>query len=110
MRTLTYIGRCKACKRVERVEVTLVRDRSWKGDWGRSVRQVVLEAWGKRYTQDNSENLFVPCGCTPNRYLHLKRLHGRVSTEPCGAKCLSATGPNCECSCGGKNHGANHAH
>jgi hypothetical protein len=29
------------------------------------------------------------------------------SLHKCDARCLNATGHNCECSCGGKNHGAN---
>jgi hypothetical protein len=34
---------------------------------------------------------------------------GRYSTKhQCGAKCMNATGPSCDCSCGGKNHGMNH--
>lgn len=28
-----------------------------------------------------------------------------VADMKCGAKCMGATGPSCECSCGGKNHG-----
>ncbi len=27
----------------------------------------------------------------------------------CSAKCLASTGFTCDCSCGGKNHGASHA-
>lgn len=27
---------------------------------------------------------------------------------PCDGRCMGATGPNCECACGGKNHGRNH--
>lgn len=30
------------------------------------------------------------------------------SLHKCGAKCQNATGPSCECECGGKNHGGNH--
>ena len=30
------------------------------------------------------------------------------SLHKCNAKCQSATGQNCECECGGKNHGGNH--
>jgi hypothetical protein len=30
----------------------------------------------------------------------------RPSLHFCDARCMSARGPNCECSCGGKNHGA----
>lgn len=31
------------------------------------------------------------------------------SLHKCDARCLNATGHNCECSCGGKNHGAGNA-
>ncbi len=31
----------------------------------------------------------------------------RPSLHKCDARCASATGHVCECSCGGKNHGAN---
>ena len=27
------------------------------------------------------------------------------SNHKCGARCRSATGPNCECACGGRDHG-----
>jgi hypothetical protein len=32
---------------------------------------------------------------------------GRTSDMPCGEKCISATGPSCDCACGGENHGRN---
>jgi hypothetical protein len=45
--------------------------------------------------------------------------HGRYRLEPiwgetvadikCGASCRNATGPSCDCSCGGHNHGMGHA-
>jgi hypothetical protein len=35
------------------------------------------------------------------------RVLGKVSVKHvCGSKCMSSTGFVCECSCGGKNHGA----
>jgi len=34
-------------------------------------------------------------------------VQGFISEHKCGAKCLSSIGPNCECSCGGANHGTN---
>lgn len=72
---------------------------------------------------------FAAIGGSPNkhnRYDSFKRLAGYVVDGPkavmpvtrkvfykanpslhkCDARCLSATGHNCECSCGGKNHGA----
>lgn len=37
-------------------------------------------------------------------------VRGRFSAlHRCDARCIYAKGPECECSCGGKNHGAGHA-
>lgn len=47
-------------------------------------------------------------GCGRNRSAELIR--GKVSRKHvCGAKCLASKGPTCECSCGGKNHGASYS-
>ena len=43
------------------------------------------------------------------RRVQVERAIERKSTPPnhkCDARCLNATGFKCECSCGGKNHGA----
>lgn len=38
-----------------------------------------------------------------------RMVKGKVSQKhECNAKCLSSTGGVCECSCGGKNHGASY--
>lgn len=36
-----------------------------------------------------------------------ERLVTDSSRCPCDTRCTSAKGPNCDCSCGGKNHGSN---
>lgn len=37
-----------------------------------------------------------------------KLINGRFSAKrKCDARCLNAKGPNCECQCGGANHGSN---
>ncbi len=47
-------------------------------------------------------------GCGMNRAADPVR--GRISLRhTCGAKCLESKGFTCECSCGGKNHGAGYA-
>jgi hypothetical protein len=47
-------------------------------------------------------------GCGRNRGAEMIR--GKVSHKhECGAKCLASKGPTCECSCGGKNHGASYS-
>lgn len=33
---------------------------------------------------------------------------GRRTGHRCDARCMFATGPDCECSCGGANHGIGH--
>jgi hypothetical protein len=36
-------------------------------------------------------------------------IFGRKSDHECGPKCRNSKGPNCECSCAGKNHGRGYA-
>lgn len=46
-------------------------------------------------------------GC--GKQLNATMVRGKFSSvHTCGAKCLASKGPTCECSCGGKNHGAGH--
>lgn len=35
-------------------------------------------------------------------------IKAKVTEHVCGPKCTSALGPNCDCVCGGRNHGADH--
>lgn len=32
-------------------------------------------------------------------------ISGKTGVQECGDKCISATGPACECKCSGENHG-----
>jgi hypothetical protein len=39
-----------------------------------------------------------------------RKILGKLNPEiGCDGRCMGATGHNCECSCGGTNHGSNHA-
>lgn len=41
-----------------------------------------------------------------DRYLTVVAIKGIVNVDKtCDGRCMNATGPNCECSCGGENHG-----
>lgn len=43
-----------------------------------------------------------------DRFMLLTPVKGIVNeAKPCSGACRSATGPNCECVCGGEGHGAN---
>lgn len=35
----------------------------------------------------------------------MAKVRGTVTDHECDARCIAATGPRCECSCGGENHG-----
>jgi hypothetical protein len=48
--------------------------------------------------------------CPDHGAFKLKYGKGRYSeNRKCDARCTNATGPSCDCSCGGANHGAAHA-
>jgi hypothetical protein len=50
----------------------------------------------------------IMCGC--GRTVELVAVNGKVRDAVlCDSRCTSATGHNCECECGGENHGADHA-
>lgn len=86
-----YIVKCKSCKRA----------------WTFSLLQ-------RQHGGDPSAFCFAQVramgGCCANFKRSCKFVSGKFSAvHTCGSKCLSSTGPACECSCGGKNHGAGHA-
>ena len=42
-----------------------------------------------------------------HRLSPVQRVAGRVvESKACNDRCMGATGPSCECACGGENHGA----
>ncbi len=52
----------------------------------------------------------LPCRGGCGRDLYAQPVRGKFSAKrECSAKCMSSHGFTCECSCGGKNHGAAHA-
>lgn len=90
-----YIGRCRYCK-VRHSALMLAE----------------VRVTGKQYAEGDiaahilsNGIVYYPC-CGYD--VPLRQVVGKFSTEhKCGARCLASTGPSCECSCGGKNHGAN---
>jgi hypothetical protein len=73
---------------------------------------VWFRAWidqaGRHYPADNGF-LVVPCrGCQKLR--HARSVRGKfVESKKCDRRCTGAKGHDCECSCGGHNHGADHS-
>lgn len=57
--------------------------------------------------RDGGNRLEYVCRCGLTRYA--RPVVGRfIAGKTCNAKCLASTGHQCECACGGKNHGAGH--
>lgn len=105
MSSTRYLARCRACNRT--TSGMLEGHPS-------SPRPFDLVRIGEvHYTANGWTNCFgmialVCPGCGMARAAEPVR--GKYSAKhKCGARCLSATGTTCECSCAGKNHGAGHA-
>lgn len=69
-----------------------------------------LAPWGEEFLRYLPHQVpGITCQCC-GRYMVGKRISGTVNVGvPCDRRCTGATGHNCECSCGGINHGADHA-
>lgn len=80
------IAHCAVCGKYERIDGVV---KVTTGDYGRRQRRTY---WP-----------YVTC-CGRN-VSALNEIKGRVTDQPCDARCQGAHGPNCDCSCGGKNHG-----
>jgi hypothetical protein len=100
------IYRCRACKRAGRPDayrITFKRENS-----GRA--RIFTGPDGVRRVTHYADGVpGYPCpqaDCGKENFA--KAIRGTVTDEPCGAKCLAAKGPSCDCSCGGANHGSNH--
>ena len=61
-----------------------------------------------RRLADGTREQAVTCAC--GRHLFFQDVKGTFNADrECNEKCMGSTGHVCECSCGGKNHGAAHA-
>ena len=92
-----FILRCKQCRAAKRIDAAKTGYRRWATPDGRTY-----DAGGTA-----QDWLSLPCAC--GGHLLGRKVKGYVTEQPCNAKCTSAVGHLCECSCGGANHGAVHA-
>lgn len=95
--TFSAIGRCRKCKLPHRAEFTR------KSTWSTSGRCWVARLY------DAHGPIPYPAVLCCGQTVYLDPIRGSVSDHPCDPRCTNATGRDCECSCGGKNHGAAHA-
>jgi hypothetical protein len=98
-----YIVKCKGCGGAA-TSALLTLDREterWPNRYDRWV-----DEYGVRYiTTQNDYRPIIPCRKCGQRYFG-KEVRGVYNPDiVCNAKCQAAKGPNCECSCGGEQHG-----
>lgn len=119
MTQTTYIGKCKSkgCKHATRTAFADVQILD-SGKRARSARtgEMVLVDVNTLRAYDPTRpfilnNVAVAARCPEHGVYRLESLKGRlVPDHQCDSRCTSATGSKCDCSCGGANHGADHAH
>lgn len=105
----TYVGKCKTrgCK-----TALHVTDRT---DSARSTRSVFTYVDAGADATDPGTGYLVGnygtyARCPDHGLFKLAAVNGRyVPDHRCDARCTGATGPACDCACGGANHGKDHA-
>ena len=93
-------GKCRKCGKFHSrliLRITRRIERAWPHAPSASVS----------YSMTDGTSLTAPKCC--GDWLILRAVAGVKSQHECGAKCLESKGFHCECSCGGKNHGASYA-
>lgn len=110
-----YLGRCRCTGKARITAQMTVTTRTNPGSsspfamnpFPRTNRTVkVVFPHGPTLSADSLERVSFICLC--GRSVEFTRVHGRVTAHKCNVKCLDSTSGVCECSCGGKNHGASH--
>jgi len=95
--------RCGACKAVARVDFERTRIRVQTG--------FRVEFFDAKWTRDGVPIQDGLCGgmpairCACGKLAYGRPIKAIRSDHACDARCTSAKGHNCECSCGGENHG-----
>lgn len=108
----TIIYNCKTCKKVLRVEYPIEKAKGYFYRRDANDKLIPNSCWVKRWNADGTrlfdgdieKGLCASCGA----FMSSGELKGFFNADvKCSARCTNARGNNCECSCGGLNHGAN---
>lgn len=98
--TTREIATCKRCKQTRSRLLTTTSERTYRSDMFAEVNRRVIA----QTTDDGSRVHQVDC-C--GQWLNWQPVKGHyVAERKCDARCVNSKGHVCECSCGGKNHGA----
>lgn len=99
----------KKCKHCGKATSILAERTTEKGINGRAVFSTDSGLQALEHVIGCDSTILVTCrGC--GAWKIARKVLGKVRNDiKCDGRCMSATGHNCECQCGGKNHGAAHA-
>lgn len=103
--TTRHNGKCKGCGTkhtalLTRRDNVRLPDGRWVYAWRSEAGALLLAT-----ATNGSTHPVVQCEC--GKRVILAPVRGVYNPhKECNAKCMSACGQVCECSCGGKNHGA----
>ena len=118
MRTQTnfiayWIGRCpaKGCRSILHLDIPMIRETWTETHHNHAIGQ--SREVTKRCEYAVRRGFFpyqLGLACAAHRKeLRFTPVNGRyVEGHVCDGRCMNAIGPNCECSCGGANHGRGH--
>ena len=107
----TYLGKCKTkgCKHATHVDFADVQIL----DSAHRAEGVLITEQGAPYDSARPfilNGVNVAARCPEHGVYRLQLVKGRLAPDhKCDARCTTATGPSCDCSCGGENHGMAHA-
>jgi len=100
-KTVNLMYRCRSCKSARRITVKKIYTRTTYDEGYYPTDHKTT------YYKDDQSQWIETCSCGfVMQYKEIKGFHS--DKHKCGARCLNAIGPNCECSCSGENHGLNH--
>lgn len=110
--TLRRIYVCKFCKSAQTVDHKIQSTQNFYANGIPSYRDISAIEEGEKLPMSRLDAKYSHCPkCKANgitSYRKVVQVKGHKSEHQCDAKCMNATGPDCDCSCGGANHGGAH--
>jgi hypothetical protein len=99
-----FNGKCKGCGFKVSLFVVSIRYNGERRDY------VAVDENGQEHGSWDNGVVRMAHVCATHFRLTLHPVQGKLAPEHiCNAKCMASIGFQCECSCGGKNHGASFA-
>lgn len=99
---LRYNGKCKRCGSKASILLAQLQPSKTLG------MDIAIDEQGNEFPfVDYRVKIVHECSAGQTRYIALAPVRGVYNPgKECNAKCMAAIGHDCECRCGGKNHGS----